>query len=503
MRTGRWRWIAVACCICAICVLSACMILNERASCMGVPILSEKEQGRYTEYEYCDLSPYLFFRGEQAAIDLKSSTIYISQNIEASTMSWDLQGKLEIILSGYELYFEESPDFNALADAMQAGRAFKLFACDGSSKYMAYNVIFTSLPVIRMDGAVTSVNEEGRDIWSGDFCIWASDDPDSGSYTVKTNKLQWHVRGFTSAGMPKKSLKLSMKTANGENADASLLGMGEDDDWILNAMYMDDTKIREKLMMELWNELAEYAGSKMKMSCGEYAETVINGEYGGLYLLQRRVDKKYLQLEDDSIILKGKTYGAATIEEVFDIVYSSVSDEEAYGFAKDIYHGNVAPIIDIDHFIDCCIMIRLSAAYDNAGNKNMFFTFVHEGDGYKLYHIPWDTDMSFGICPDFVYDYDCALSEVFYRREYQSCAEMYPELEEKIKSRWRELRNSLFTDEEICYPVDVSSALLRNSGGYYRDEEKWGFYQKGKDIVENLRKYILERASLMDKELAS
>ena len=73
--------------------------------------------------------------------------------------------------------------------------------------------------------------------------------------------------------------------------------MGADDDWILNSLTMDDTRIREKLFMDLWNLNVEKTDYNFKMSTGEFVEVVMNGKYYGLCLLQRRLDAKYLELE--------------------------------------------------------------------------------------------------------------------------------------------------------------------------------------------------------------
>ena len=71
--------------------------------------------------------------------------------------------------------------------------------------------------------------------------------------------------------------------------------MGSDDDWILNPMSLDDFKVKENLLMTLWNELAQENDWDVRMSTGNYCEIVMNGRYRGLYLLQRRIDRKYLK----------------------------------------------------------------------------------------------------------------------------------------------------------------------------------------------------------------
>ena len=54
-------------------------------------------------------------------------------------------------------------------------------------------------------------------------------------------------RGRTSLSFLKKSYKVEL------NNSYSLLGMGKDDDWILDALYTDSSKVRNKLSYDLWN----------------------------------------------------------------------------------------------------------------------------------------------------------------------------------------------------------------------------------------------------------
>jgi hypothetical protein len=65
------------------------------------------------------------------------------------------------------------------------------------------------------------------------------------------------IRGKTSQMFPKKGWNLSLVKENNSPYKTTLFGLREDDDWKLNALYPDGTKVREALAMELWNEMAE------------------------------------------------------------------------------------------------------------------------------------------------------------------------------------------------------------------------------------------------------
>ena len=111
----------------------------------------------------------------------------------------------------------------------------------------------------------------------------------------------------------------------------SLVGLGADDDWILNPMNLDDTKLKETLFMDLWNQRAEQVNWNENMSAGEYVEVVINQEYWGLFQLQRRIDGKFLSLGSQDILLKsGVKLNTDTVELAYEIVHTGLTDTETF-----------------------------------------------------------------------------------------------------------------------------------------------------------------------------
>ena len=55
------------------------------------------------------------------------------------------------------------------------------------------------------------------------------------------------------------------------------LGLEADDDWILNSLVIDDTRLREKTVMDLWNNGAANEEYNYKMSTGKYVELINDG----------------------------------------------------------------------------------------------------------------------------------------------------------------------------------------------------------------------------------
>lgn len=476
---------------------------TERNACLDVPILSEAEQAQLGRYVEKDLSWELQYNGQRAAVDLPTSTVYIAQNIQPGTKPEELLGSLRTASPSIRLSFGPDEAFEDLAAAVEAGHRFKLNAQYGTDKYTQYDVVFTTLPVLRIDGEAIAKNEKGKDICDGDMCLWNPGDPETGRYSVQKSRLQWHVRGGWSATLLKTPFKLDLKDKNGENKNLSLAGLGADDDWILNPMNLDDTKLKEKLFMGLWNRRAEAVSWNEKMSDGEYVEVVINQEYWGLFQLQRRVDEKLLQLNAEDILLKsGPDLRAETPQDAYEIVYSPLPEEETYDLVTDFFYGRDEDLLNPDNFLDVNLFFQWASAKDNI-QKNIFYCLKKEDARYQMYLLPWDTDMAWGTVWDdenggFVYDFAASQQLVTLRQEYAWMKQFHPDLDQQMARRWTQLRENLLTMESMTAIVEQEQSLLDASGAQRRDQERWGLCFQGEDSLENLYKSMEARLNWVD-----
>jgi len=92
-------------------------------------------------------------------------------------------------------------------------------------------------------------------------------------------------RGSSSQQFPKKPFGLETITADGENNNVSLLGMPEENDWILNATYNDKSLMRDMLAYIVGGSIMDYA------TRGRYCELVINGQYEGVYIFMEKIKR--------------------------------------------------------------------------------------------------------------------------------------------------------------------------------------------------------------------
>ena len=477
----------------------------EKPMCMDVPILTEAEQAQLGRLADRDLSWDLLYNGQRAAVDLPSSTVYIAQDIRKDTKAETLLGSLRTASASLRLSFAPDEAFGDLAAAVEKGHAFTLNVEYGSDKYTQYQVVFTTLPVLRIDGEAIGKNEKGKDICQGEMCLWTPLDPESGRYSVKNSPAQWHVRGGWSSTLKKTPFKLDLQKASGANRNLSLVGLGADDDWILNPMNLDDTKLKEKLFGTLWNQRAEEAPWNEKMSVGEYVEVVINGEYWGLFQLQRRVDGKLLQLNTEDILLKSiGTLNPTTPQDGYEIIASGLSAEQTYGLVEDFFYGTDGELLNMDNFLDVNLFLQCASAVDNK-IKNIFFLLQKEEEGYQMSLLPWDTDMSWGTvwkaeAGGFAYDFEASRQNEALRIEYEWMQEFHPDLDRQMARRWFELREELLTLENMTEILEQEQLVLEASGAQQRDQDRWGLYYEGEDSTENLYRILKERLTWLDEE---
>ncbi|MEZ5195226.1 MAG: CotH kinase family protein [Bacteroidales bacterium] len=93
------------------------------------------------------------------------------------------------------------------------------------------------------------------------------------------------VRGQSSQMFPKKSYGFETRDEQGENFNVPLLGMPEENDWILYAPYSDKSMLR--------NFITFYMGSKLDPYCTRVAfcEVIVNNDYKGVYILMEKIKK--------------------------------------------------------------------------------------------------------------------------------------------------------------------------------------------------------------------
>ncbi|MBQ5782506.1 MAG: hypothetical protein IIV99_03865, partial [Oscillospiraceae bacterium] len=153
MRCNKlWRLVVLAVFVAAVAAAAVFSHRTEENSIMGVPVVSEAEMSRFTSFVPQEISSLILCDGEIAAVDKSTFTVYISQNIKENTGYKELVGRITTQNPGWELYFAEDEMFADLDRAVAENHPFRLVVATGENEYMEYGVVFTTLPVVRIEG---------------------------------------------------------------------------------------------------------------------------------------------------------------------------------------------------------------------------------------------------------------------------------------------------------------------------------------------------------------
>ena len=98
-------------------------------------------------------------------------------------------------------------------------------------------------------------------------------------------QISIEIRGSSSQSFPKKQYGFETQNHDGSKNNVPLLGLPNENDWILHAPYSDKTLIRNILTYKLSERLGHYAPRT------RLCELVLNGEYAGVYVLTEKIKR--------------------------------------------------------------------------------------------------------------------------------------------------------------------------------------------------------------------
>lgn len=317
-----------------------------------------------------------------------------------------------------------------------------------------------------------------------------------------------HIRGATSSTYDKKSYRLELKDKY------NLLGMRKDEDWILDALYTDMSKIRNKLSSDIWNLIndSQTVNNDLK---SEFVEVFINNSYNGLYVLKEPVDHKTVSISKDGLIVKvvnkvdfdyNKMVNNINYHNDFIISYELKYPKGEYIYWKYFFNRrypnqsyNVFDIYDVENYINMKIFLALINGKDN-DFKNLYLSMHNKNS--KIIITPWDMDLTWGLN---WYD-DDSLHSIFSINDSHNSmwlnAYLFNDTDDYalslLKNRYWELRKDVITMDTINSYLDNYEKLLIESGATTRDSERWYEYDV-KYEIENIREWAKRRIEFLDE----
>lgn len=409
--------------------------------------------------------------------------------------------------------------------------------------------------VIETDGGAP-IPDEPR-VFADMKIIWHQDG--SRNYLTDVNNPQFlnydgrisiELRGSTSQDLLQKK-PYGLTTLEGDdvtNNNVSILGMPEENDWILNSLAFDQTGMRDVLAYEFSEQLGQYAPRRV------YCEVMINGDYKGLYVFMEKikVDKNRVnivkmdgncnnvpEVTGGYITKADKTNGDPVAWQMLEsgsggwwpsfvnFIHHYPKPQEVTPAQNNYIHnvfleleevaGNhdesaatgIPSVIDIPSFVD----FMMIAEYTSNVDVYSLSTFFHKDRNGKLRAGPvWDYNLAFGY-DEFGYrsrydvwqfDNQDNNGPGFWKNLFDT-----DQFRCYLARRWNELNGEsneivgagVLNYERVCDRIDEIDALI--SEGVGRDNQRWHKMTSHDYYVEDMKEWLRDRTDWLDDHFGS
>ena len=365
--------------------------------------------------------------------------------------------------------------------------------------YAIYQLKCTTLPIIE-------VETDPKDIHRADTQtkVRLFDNRKEARNRTLISSASIHIRGGVSRSYPKNSYKLSLQTEsagnNWRNRHVSLLGLRQDDDWVLNGIYSEKDKVREVFTTNLWyescadnNEFGITNGMQYK-----YVEMFFGEQYWGIYALGSPIDEKQIELKSgEHMYRKVNPYAVET-----EIDFETRGPIDGYEYKAGnlenpdweplrlYYHtllslslksvDTLYTLADVENAIDIYLFLNLIQGVDHAhlrGNNiiyNLFLTAKKADDGsLKMLYTPWDMDNTWGAVFG-EYEMDPSSNVIIDTSVVTRLLDLGDErMAERVINRYWELRDGPWSEENMEKMLLELEADIFDSGAYVREYEIW------------------------------
>ena len=418
-----------------------------------------------------------------------------------------------------------------------------------------WTLIFSTLPFVVMDCpldemsanySITKGDENHTKKYAGYMsvidarCRTKLKDSDIAGMACFSSEIRTRLRGATSGSKAKKSFNLEL-VKDGESQDVHLLGYRKDDDWVLAAEYTDYSRMRNRVMMDLWTSVDDlpydkdnkYQGNGTQ---GEFVELFVNGAYYGLMCFTDKIDRKKLNLkktkeatETEPEVKRGllwkanwessETYLSKYTDRPTNdsFLWPYIESKKSYGWEQkypddDVRQAFFDPICDIIDFlnigqkefsanytskmyeqnvIDFILFIQAFQLLDNQ-KKNYYLSVRNWDKEAKYLFTLWDLDGSIGRYAggdetgndpkQMAWGEKLGYHNLIHR--FKSKTLRPDDFATKMNNRWQYLSTHQLSLDNIRAIMEKYANLFSTSGAWEREKAHWlPTYKNSKKIA--------------------
>ncbi|MCP4309768.1 MAG: hypothetical protein GY790_00765 [Bacteroidetes bacterium] len=409
---------------------------------------------------------------------------------------------------------------------IEINKPYRLVAVKGVQRD-TFDLLFTTLPLIRIFSEY-KIPDEPK-VLSHFELHYISKVEGNQSAKLFESFAGVEIRGKSAALFDKKSFGLELwKNRYRKDRSAPLLGMRYCEDWILDAMYIDALRVRNKLSFELWNQMTQTHGGEIEngLKTGiqmEYVELFINNRYNGLYCLGEKMDERLIGFSSTQEEKGGVMYKAigwdngSTMFEIYNseppISMNWAGWEQVYPDNKYMwdpldelrktvvmeddktFKSRIGKLVDLENAAEYYLFMNLILGYDNTG-KNIFYARYTEQS--PLFIIPWDVEATWGK----MYDMGNSLTVgILSNRLFDRLIDLNMDgFGDSIWMKWDEYRASIFSYESLMEPISQYYLQINESGAMERENARWGDLEIDYDLeYEYISSWIEGRLNYLDK----
>lgn len=391
-------------------------------------------------------------------------------------------------------------------------KLYKIKTVSFDNQENIFNLILTTMPLVLIDSGSAEIIKDKRT--TCDFIVIDPAGRTNGGEIVFKHKAGVKVRGASSSYYPKKPYSVELQDGDGNEVDASVLGLREDGDWILDAMYIDHARMRNRLCTDIWNsfnnvphiadEPDAHNGTR-----GYFVEVFLNGMYNGLYCLTEKIDRKQLKLKKykdntfKGVSYKSNSWDTPLANGVYDknepidgLLWCGYESEYpgeeglagweylqhfmdfvsfSYNNDNELFEAELEKHIYMDNIIDYILFLNSVMAIDNAV-KNMFLSVYNVQKEERFFITPWDLDATFGrsyegsLLNRYGFSDNLTNSNMLFRRLFTQNPCNFIE---RLENRWNELKINQLSVETVTKRINDYKDLLLSSGAFERELAMW------------------------------